>query len=124
MPTGTKNDSGKPRWSLIPNGVVAEVVQVLEFGAARYGEDNWQKVPDARRRYYDAAHRHMDQYWSGEQTDPDTGLHHLSHAICSLMFIVWMDKNGDVTKPAGHTWADNVHRDWDQHRYNSPMGTK
>jgi hypothetical protein len=35
----------------------------------------------------------MDSWVSGEMADEDTGLHHLAHAICCLMFIVWLDEN-------------------------------
>lgn len=96
--TGIKHDGGKYRHSLLPQGVLQEVIKVLEHGANKYAPDNWKKVPDARTRYYDAAHRHMDQYWAGEMTDPDTDLHHLAHAICSLMFIVWLDENAQTNR--------------------------
>ena len=50
----TKHDQSKPRFSLIPVGTLNAVIRVLEFGASKYAENNWQTVPDARRRYYDA----------------------------------------------------------------------
>ena len=54
---GAKYDAGKLRWSLIPLGVMDDYLKVLEFGAAKYAENNWQHVPDANRRYYDALMR-------------------------------------------------------------------
>lgn len=97
MTIGTKHDAGKPRWSLLPEGVVSEVVHVLEFGAARYGADNWKYVADPCPRYYDAAMRHINAWWEGSQVnDPETGKNHLAHAICCLMFLLWMDNDRDT----------------------------
>lgn len=93
--SGKKYDNGKPRFSLIPVGTLAKVIQVLEFGAQKYAADNWKKVPDARTRYFDAAYRHIvDKWWNeGEKIDPETGLPHLAHGVCCLLFLMWIDDN-------------------------------
>ena len=88
---GRKDDTKKRRYSLLPTGTVNHVVDVLEFGAIKYAPDNWQKVPDARRRYYDAAMRHIDSWFGGEVKDSETGLPHLAHAVCCLLFLIWFD---------------------------------
>ncbi len=90
---GKKFDGGKYRHSLLPPGVLKEVIKVLEYGAEKYGENNWQQLTDGRRRYYDAAMRHMDAWKEGVKIDEESGLHHLAHAMCSLMFLVWLDEN-------------------------------
>ena len=88
---GKKLDAGKPRWSLFPAGTLRKVLDVLEFGARKYDVDNWKHVPDAKRRYYDAAMRHIDAWWNGEQADQETGVHHLAHATCCLLFLLALD---------------------------------
>jgi hypothetical protein len=93
MTEGIKYDASKPRWSLIPSGTLAEVISVLEFGAARYGPDNWKKVPDMETRYYDAAMRHIESYWKGEYLDQESGEPHLAHAVCCLLFLMWAGKS-------------------------------
>lgn len=90
---GKKYDTGKPRWSLVPLGVMKLVIDVLEIGAAKYGEENWKHVENGRTRYYDAAKRHIEDWWEGLQEDKDDGHHPLAHAICCLMFLLWKDKN-------------------------------
>lgn len=99
---GRKDDSNKPRYSLLPTGTINQVVQVLEYGASdKYEVDNWQKIPDARRRFYDAAMRHIDAWWNGEIIDLDkdgvkgSQLPHLAHAICCLLFLMWFDNKGE-----------------------------
>ena len=88
---GRKADKGKPRWSLLPRGAVKQVIDVLEFGAQKYAPGNWKRVPDARTRYYDALHRHVEAWWRGEKVDPDSGLPHLAHAACCVLFLLWFD---------------------------------
>lgn len=106
MKPGMKFDTGKLRHSLLPEGVLKQVLAVLEFGAAKYAPDNWKKVGNARTRYYDAMHRHMEAWWSGEIYDTGeggSGQHHLAAAICSAMFLIWLDQNkvdGDATQVA------------------------
>lgn len=91
MKEGVKYDTGKVRWSLVPEGVMEEYIKVLEFGANKYAPDNWKHVPQATTRYYDAAMRHMDAWWQGEMDDPETGMCHLAHAMCCITFLMWLE---------------------------------
>ena len=88
---GVKYDNGKPQWSLLPFRALTQVVEVLTYGAKKYAPDNWKKVPDARRRYIDAGFRHLTAYTTGETNDPETGKHHLAHAICCMLYLVAFD---------------------------------
>jgi hypothetical protein len=85
--TGIKHDKNKPRYDLIPPHILDEVVQVLTHGAKKYADNNWLEVDRPHTRYFAAAMRHLWAWKRGEQSDPDSGLSHLAHAICSLMFI-------------------------------------
>ena len=89
--SGTKLDATKPRWSLLPSGTIAQVIAVLEFGARKYAVNGWIDVPDAKTRYYDAAMRHLDAWHRGEVNDEESGLPHLAHAACCLLFVMWFD---------------------------------
>jgi len=88
---GVKYDNGKPQWSLLPFKALTQVVEVLTYGAKKYSPDNWKKVPNAKQRYIDAGFRHFTAYASGEKHDPETGKHHLAHAICCLLYLVAFD---------------------------------
>lgn len=88
---GRKTDQDKLRWSLLPYGTIVQVLGVLEFGAKKYSVGNWAHVPDARTRYYDAAMRHLEAWWLGQEKDPESGLPHLAHAVCCLLFLMWFD---------------------------------
>lgn len=85
---GEKHDQAKPRFSLIPHQALWQVVAVLEFGAKKYGAENWRGVENARQRYFDACHRHLNAWWQGESVDDESGLPHLAHAVCCLIFLM------------------------------------
>jgi hypothetical protein len=84
---GRKFDGGKLMYGLLPPLALKETVKVLTFGAQKYEPDNWQHVPDSKRRYFDALQRHLWAWKQGEQLDQESGLPHLAHAMCCLMFL-------------------------------------
>ena len=87
---GMKNDKDKPDWSLIPLETIEGIVEVLTYGIKKYKRDNWKKV--SINRNFGALLRHLTKWQSGEEFDPESGLHHLDHALCDLMFIKWKIK--------------------------------
>ena len=100
---GRKFDGGKLEYGLLPPFALEETVKVLTFGAQKYERGNWQRVPDAKRRYFDAMERHIWAWKKGEQIDPESGINHLAHAMCCLMFLYEHDiidffNNGDVNE--------------------------
>lgn len=93
--TGRKDDTGKLRWDLLPFRALQEVVEVLTYGALKYDDNNWQKVPDARRRYFAASLRHLVSWWEGERFDKQSGFHHLAHACCCILFLLYFELKGE-----------------------------
>ena len=85
---GTKHDDGKAEWHLVPWAAMQKVVQVLSHGAKKYSANNWQHVHSAWSRYFDAAMRHMIAWAGGESVDPESGMPHLAHAVCCLLFLM------------------------------------
>ena len=83
---GMKFDNGKPDYSLLPFAAVDEVVKVLTYGAAKYDRFNWEKVEAVR--YQAATMRHFSTHMQGEKLDPESGISHLAHAICSLLYLL------------------------------------
>lgn len=93
--TGAKKfDNGKLRYSLLPQEPIHDLVRVLMFGAKKYGDFNWTQG-FSWMRTYDALRRHLDgdgdkcKGWlQGEDNDPESGLPHLAHAMCNLLFLM------------------------------------
>ena len=101
----------KLRYSLIPPEVLQELAKILTHGAAKYAPNNWKKCEDTSF-YWDSLFRHLQSHRLGEVVDKDSGEKHLSHALCSLMFLVWFnekDNNGskEVQVRAKATKRDN-----------------
>lgn len=89
-----KKDSGKDQWYLMPFETLRDVVRVLMFGASKYTPFGWQAVvKDNPKRYFDAAIRHLVAWQSGEKYDQESGLSHLAHAACDVIFLLWNEKN-------------------------------
>ncbi|WP_131669530.1 dATP/dGTP diphosphohydrolase domain-containing protein [Psychrobacter pygoscelis] len=95
---GQKQDAGKPQLSLLPYAPLCAVAEVLAYGCEKYSKDNWQHVPEGRQRYIDAllrhAHAYAYAYADGETHDDESGLHHLAHAACNALFVIWFDTRG------------------------------
>lgn len=84
--TGVKYDDEKPRMHLLPPKATIEVAKVLTFGAQKYDEQNWRKLENLQNRYTSGALRHIFAHMDGEKLDPESGISHLAHALCCLLF--------------------------------------
>lgn len=110
---GRKNDNGKRQWHLLPIEPINEIIKVLEFGAKKYEPDNWKFVENRKIRYFNAAMRHLTLWQQGYINDGDesgnekeeliekmdkSGLNHLAHAACCLLFLLHGDMNKERVK--------------------------
>lgn len=87
-PEGMKFDTNKLQYRLIPPETTKALAEVLTYGAQKYAPDNWKYVaPD---RYMDALFRHLEAYRSGEENDPESGLHHLAHVLTNVAFLHYL----------------------------------
>lgn len=88
-PSNPKDALGikKVPFSCLPSTVMAEVALAMYEGARKYGRHNYRVIGVRASVYYDAAMRHITAWWEGENTDPDSGLSHITKAIASLVVI-------------------------------------
>lgn len=82
---GTKHDGGKTRLDLLDSAFIEGVGAVLEFGSRKYAANNWRKGL-AVSRCLGAALRHIFAVLRGETLDKESGLPHLHHSCCAIMF--------------------------------------
>lgn len=73
--------------STVSAPVLAEVGVAMLEGARKYGRHNYRASGVRASVYYDAALRHIMQWWEGEDIDPDSGLSHVTKAITSLIVL-------------------------------------
>lgn len=90
-----KDDQGKARFDLVPDLAESAIVDVLTYGARKYGENRWRGLPNARGRYFAAARRHLSAWRRGESLD-ESGLPHLAHAAVSLLFLLELELTGEA----------------------------
>lgn len=88
-----KHDDGKPRWDLLPFDALEEVAEVLEYGARKYAARNWEKGM-AWGRLLRAAIGHLASWAKGKPRDDESGLPHLAHAACNVLFLLALTKRG------------------------------
>lgn len=86
-----KNDGEKPRMDLLPVESLEEIAKVLTFGAKKYSAHNWRNG-FSWSRLLGALLRHIFAFMKGEDKDPETGLSHLAHAGCCILFLLWHEQ--------------------------------
>lgn len=104
---GRKDDSGKLPFELLPHDALTEVTKVLRFGANKYAARNWEKGMNWSRPYA-ALMRHMWAWWRGEDFDSETGVSHLAHAACCVLFLLsfHLRQAGTDDRPATENFPD------------------
>lgn len=90
-PVGIKYDQDKPDFSLLSSVSMNELAKVLTFGKEKYAAHNWRKGITLTRLNA-AAMRHIFAHNNGEDLDSETGLSHLAHAMCCMMFAIELQK--------------------------------
>jgi hypothetical protein len=73
---------------LVPAIISVESSMAFLEGALKYGVYNWREVPVSSSSYFSAARRHLDKWWSGEDYDQKTRVHHFGSAIASLGIVL------------------------------------
>jgi predicted HAD superfamily Cof-like phosphohydrolase len=84
-----KFDSNKVRVDLLPIYPMTAIAEVFTFGASKYFADSYRQGETvAWSRTYGSILRHLFAFWSGEDTDPESGKPHLAHAGTQLMILM------------------------------------
>lgn len=83
-----KKDDGKYDPTMLSQEMVELVSRVRMFGAKKYSRGNWKKGFKITRSLA-AALRHIFAYLGGEDNDPESGLSHLGHAVCSIEHAIY-----------------------------------
>ena len=80
---GNKDDSGKPRMSLVHPLFIRYMAEVLTRGAADYGDKNYMYLTD--ERVENSLLRHVNAWREGDKSDPKTNHSHLIYIACNAM---------------------------------------
>lgn len=86
-----RHDAGKPRVELMPPDALLELGEVYRIGAEKYAEDNWAKGMHWRR-VVGSMMRHTLKWCAGEDTDSESGLHHMAHVAWGALTLIAYSK--------------------------------
>ena len=86
-----KFDGDKLPVNLLSTEALNQTAAVLKFGADKYHAHNWRDG-FVWSRPLAAAMRHIMAFNDGEDKDPESGLSHLAHAACCIMFLLEFEK--------------------------------
>lgn len=85
-----RHNQGKIDWSLLPTEPLEEIIKVLEFGKKKYAAWNWANGNGLSwLETSNSLRRHLYAWLRGEDNDPETGLSHLAHIGCNVIFLLY-----------------------------------
>ena len=82
-----RNNAGKTEWCLFPFYAAEEIVKVFSYGARKYSPNNWENGC-AWTDTYNSLQRHLNAWRDGEDYDQESGLLHLGHVGCNVLFLL------------------------------------
>lgn len=88
--TNPKDAVGVKKWRqycTVPTTIIWELGVAMLEGARKYGRHNYRVTGVRASVYVDAAKGHIDCFWEGQDIDPDSGLHHITKAMASLVVL-------------------------------------
>jgi hypothetical protein len=84
-----KKDDTKYDPTMLTLEMIELVSRVRMFGAKKYARNNFKITGFKYTRSLAAALRHIYAFLNGEDNDPESGLSHLGHAVCSLEHCIY-----------------------------------
>jgi len=93
--TGAQKGRKLARFELLPCGPMWELAEHFGKGCSKYSDRNWEAGYEWSLSY-GACMRHLQQFWGGEDIDPETGTKHvIAAAWHCLAMAQFMDQNPD-----------------------------
>ena len=100
------------RFDCIPPVVLRLLAQCLGFGARRYGDENWKKIPI--EDHLNHAMNHINEWRAGDRSEP-----HLVNAMARITFAFWQavdsgQQEGRYINPSEKRQGDDAWEEiWD-----------
>ena len=70
--------------------------KAMSDGMRKYGKMNYREKKVSSSIYYDATLRHLMSWYDGEQFAPDSGVHHLGHAMACMAILLDAEALGQL----------------------------
>lgn len=101
--------------SCVPAPVVMEMALGMMEGSRKYRRHNYRVAGVRASVYYDAAMRHLMDWWEGVDIDPSSGLSHVTKAMTALCVLrdAMMNNKWTDDRPPKFTnqqWIDDFNK--------------
>lgn len=108
-----KHEQGRKKAPMrhIPPIAIVREGNVFRVGADKYGAFNWGEAGVVASVYYDALLRHLLAWYTGEDTDPESGESHLAHIRACAGILLDCIEMGNMfdDRPIGKTALCDEH---------------
>jgi hypothetical protein len=103
----SKKSEGKYKPTLVYPSFIEHIARVREYGVNKHGHsEDWRTTPKVF--HINATQRHINVYTSGEEFDQESGLPHLAHAACNLMFEIERAYGSGIIEDLFHSCKNNL----------------
>jgi hypothetical protein len=82
-----RDNTGKPRFSLLPPDGLLELAKLYTKGAEQYADRDWERGAPWMETF-DSLQRHAWAWATGEDRDPGTGRHHMACVVWNAMALL------------------------------------
>lgn len=103
--------AGKPTLSAVPPVALLALGAAMQDGANKYGKFNWRTTAVTASVFYDALHRHLLDWYNGEDFASDSKIHHLAHLMAGCAIILDATAAGVFKDDRDKTYPKSVSRD-------------
>lgn len=86
----------KVSFTKTPGVAIAHCSHALMDGAEKYGPYNWRDKAVVAHIYVDAAMRHFEAWFEGQEVAEDSGVHHLGHAMACCAILLDAQETGNL----------------------------
>lgn len=112
-----RSNQGKPILHTIDPEFILGIGKVSEFGNRKYHYRNFLITPGMKwSDVYESLLRHLLAFWAGDETDEESGLHHLLHAAWNLMVLYSYSVRSEYStgdnRPSMVEWDGRLWEDW------------
>jgi len=106
----------KPKLSDVPPVALFALGGAMSDGASKYGRYNWRETGTTTSVFYDAIHRHLADWYNGEDFAHDSKVHHLAHIMASCAILLDSELHGSMNDDRDKSKTESIARNatWKQ----------
>jgi hypothetical protein len=101
---------GKPKLSDVPPVALFALGAAMSDGASKYGRYNWRETGTTASVFYDAMHRHLADWYNGEDFAHDSKVNHLAHIMASCAILLDSELHSSMNDDRDKSKSESIAR--------------